>query len=158
MNELVMFRAPRESLMDRRAYEFFAGRRATGAAAWTADMDRRAVVHTFPRGWVNRTVHPWSWIPSVAYNPGLGQYMMVNWGTSSASDGSWFGRPSYLGPWVAPKPWGPWEQVHEETSWTPAADSAARCYQPQIAPKWIAPDGRSFWLIWSDFQGEGPPL
>ena len=26
-------------------------------------------------------------------------------------------------------------------------------YQPQIAPKWIAPDGKSFWLVWTNFRG-----
>jgi hypothetical protein len=31
-------------------------------------------------------------------------------------------------------------------------DPHARAYQPQISPKWIAPDGRSFWLVWTDFQ------
>ena len=36
----------------------------------------------------------------------------------------------------------------------PANDPAARAYQPQIAPKWIAADGKSFWLVWTDFQGE----
>ena len=25
-------------------------------------------------------------------------------------------------------------------------------YQPQISPKWIAADGKSFWLVFTDFQ------
>jgi hypothetical protein len=76
-----------------------------------------------------------------------------------APDGMWFGKPSYLGFWIAPQPWGPWTQVHEETAWTPLGDGKARCYQPQISPKWLAEDGRSFWLVWTDFQvidGERP--
>ena len=32
----------------------------------------------------------------------------------------------------------------------------ARAYQPQIAPKWISDDGKSFWLVWTDFQFVGP--
>ena len=32
-------------------------------------------------------------------------------------------------------------------------DAAACAYAPQIAPKWIAADGRSFWLVWADLQG-----
>jgi hypothetical protein len=75
---------------------------------------------------------------------------MASWGCTP--DGDWFGRPSYLGLYAAPDPWGPWEQIHEETAWTPGDDPAARAYQPQIAPAWIAPDGRSFWLVWTDFQ------
>jgi hypothetical protein len=23
---------------------------------------------------------------------------------------------------------------------------------PKIIPKWMAPDGKSFWLVWTDFQ------
>jgi hypothetical protein len=55
-----------------------------------------------------------------------------------------------LGLWTAPNPWGPWEQIYEELPWRPGGDANASPYQPQIAPKWIAPDGRSFWLVWSD--------
>ena len=70
--------------------------------------------------------------------------MMVNWGMGCDSDGKWFGKPSYLGFWIAAYPWGPWNQVYEETAWAPEGDSAARAYQPQIIPKWIAKDGKSF--------------
>ena len=28
----------------------------------------------------------------------------------------------------------------------------ALAYQPQIPPKWIAEDGRSFYLVWTDYQ------
>jgi hypothetical protein len=152
MNELAMLRVPKDRIRDRRAYEYFAGRGASGAAEWTRDVYDRAPVHTFPLGWVNETVHPWSWVPSLAYNEPLGLYMMVNAGTGCADDGSWFGKPSYLGVWTAPEPWGPWTQVLEEEEWTPGGDPNVRGYSPIISPKWIAPDGRSFWLIWSDYQ------
>jgi hypothetical protein len=78
--------------------------------------------------------------------------IMANWGMGCDQAGNWFTRPSYLGFWTAPTPWGPWTQVHEEEAWTPAGDPGARAYQPQIAPKWISQDGRSFWLVWTDFQ------
>ena len=78
--------------------------------------------------------------------------MMVNWGMGCDSDGKWFGKPSYLGFWIAAYPWGLWNQVYEETAWAPEGDSAARAYQPQIIPKWIAKDGKSFWLAFTDYQ------
>jgi hypothetical protein len=53
---------------------------------------------------------------------------------------------------VADQPWGPWRQIHEETSWTPSGDMNARAYQPQISPKWISDDGKSFWMVFTDFQ------
>ena len=152
MNELVMFRVRKNSILDRTSYEYFNGLSAGGAAKWSKDINARAVVHTFPRGWVNTLVHPFAWHPSVVYNAPLGLYMMANWGMGTAPDGLWFGRPSYLGFWIAKEPWGPWTQVHEESAWLPAGDKTARAYEPQISPKWIAADGKSFWLVWTDYQ------
>ena len=152
MNQLVMFRVPKHRLLSRDSYEFFVARRPDGTADWSRKIAERGVVHTFPAGWVNTQIHPYAWHPSVAYIKPLGVYLMANWGMGTDADGMWFGKPSYLGFWTAPHPWGPWTQIHEENEWMPAGDRNARAYQPQIAPKWIAPDGRSFWLVWTDFQ------
>jgi hypothetical protein len=159
MNQLVMFRVPKDRLLDRAAYRFFAGRTREGGARWSPDIAERQAVHTFPRGWVNYTnLFPGdlvveSWLPSVVYNEPLGLYMMASAGIGCADDGTEFGKPSYLGLWVSDHPWGPWRQVHENAAWTPGGDAAARAYAPQIAPGWVAPDGRSFWLAWADLKG-----
>ena len=92
------------------------GRRASTTAA---------VVHTFPAGWVNKHIHPYAWHPSVVYYAQLKHYLMANWGMGTDAEGKWFGKPSYLGFWTAPQPWGPWTQVHEDASWTPGGDQAA---------------------------------
>ena len=151
MNQVVLARVQKDKVLERKAYEFFAGRDGEGAK-WSARIADRAVVHTFPAGWVNRHIHPYAWHPSVVYYPATGEYLMANWGMGTNDKGEWFGKPSYLGFWTARRPWGPWTQVHEDASWTPGGDKAARCYQPQIAPKWISADGKSFWLVWTDFQ------
>lgn len=152
MNELVMFRVLKGQLLNRGAYEYFSGLQSSGSAAWSRDIEARKPTHTFPRGWVSKFPHPYAWLPSVTYNAPLGLYMMASWGTATGSDGMWFGKPSYLGFWVSRNPWGPWTQVHEETAWMPGGDQNARAFQPQIAPKWIGADGKSFWLVWSDLQ------
>ncbi len=152
MNQLVMFRVPKDRLLDRSMYEYFVAREQNGSASWSSDIEDRGVVHTFASGWVNTKMHPYAWHPSVVYNAPLGEYLMLNWGMGINNEGMWFGKPSYLGMWTAPEPWGPWTQVHEEVEWLPEGDEAARAYQPQIPPKWIAPDGKSFWLVWTDFQ------
>jgi hypothetical protein len=152
MNQLVMLRTPKDRILDRRAYEYFVRHRGGGEAEWTSDIERRGVVHTFPGGWVNQRIHPYAWQPSVVYYAPLSLYLMANWGMGCSATGEWFGKPSYLGFWAAPQPWGPWTQVHEDTAWTPANDPCARAYSPQIAPKWISADGSSFWLVWTDFQ------
>lgn len=153
MNDLAMFRVPKGQLLHRGAYEYFGGLKSSGQAAWVKDITARRVVQSFPRGWVATSPGiPFSWFPSVVYNAPLDVYLMVNWGQGWSPGSDWFGKPSYLGFWVAPNPWGPWTQIHEETAWTPGRDAAARAYQPQIVPKWIAADGKSFWLAWPDFQ------
>lgn len=161
MNELVMCRVPRDRILDRGAYEFFTARQPDGSAQWSEKIADRGVVHTFAPGWVNRFIHPYAWHPSVIYYAPCGQYLMTNWGMGTDAEGNWFGKPSYLGFWTAPEPWGPWTQVHEETAWTTDNDANARAYQPQIAPKWVADDGTSLWLVWTDFQvieGQGRPF
>jgi len=154
MNELVMCRVPRRRILDRGSYMFFGGLLPSGKARWVRDIEARAVVHTFPRGWVNNDAvgHPYAWHPSVVYNAPADLYMMANWGMGCSPNGDWFGKPSYLGLWVSRTPWGPWKQIYEETAWLPGNDQAARAYQPQIAPKWIAENGKSFWLVWTDVQ------
>ncbi len=159
MNQLVMYRVPIEKMPDRRAYEYFGGFGPGGKPLWSTDIAARRPVHVFPTGWVNGTnLFPGdlvveSWLPSVVYNAPLGLYMMVNAGIGCAPDGTEFGRPSYLGCWVSATPWGPWRQVHEELAWTPGGDPASRAYVPRIVPKWVAADGKSFWLVWSDIKG-----
>jgi hypothetical protein len=159
MNELVLFRVPIAKFLDRDAYEYFGDRGENGSARWVRDIQARAVVHSFPRGWVNRKnllpddLVVESWLPSVVYNERLGVYLMASAGIGCTPEGVEFGKPSYLGFYVSTTPWGPWRQIHEETAWTPAGDPAARAYFPRIAPKWIAPDGKSFYLVWSDLKG-----
>jgi len=153
MNQLVLFRAPKGRLGDRAAYEYFAGLGPDGGATWSAAMADHKPVHTFPAGWVNTGWHPYAWHPSVVYDAPLGVYLMANWGMGTdPKTGKWFAKPSYLGLYAADHPWGPWRQVHEDTAWFPPGGTAkGQCYQPQILPGWIAPDGKSFWLAWTQF-------
>ncbi len=145
--ELVMFRVRRDRILDGTAYEYFAGLCGNGAAEWTADIGRRAVVHTFAEDWGSYVLSS----PSVAYVSASGVYLMVN--ASCANLGGT--RPGGFGIWVGEHPWGPWRQILEEVAWTPAGNPAARAGAPVIAPKWIAADGRSFWLVWNEGQFDG---
>ncbi|MEO8721985.1 MAG: hypothetical protein ABI395_00460 [Sphingobium sp.] len=159
MNQLVLCRVTADKLTDRKSYRFFAGRKSDGSARWSADIAQRRPVHSFPRGWVNsKNLFPGdlvveSWLPSVVYNAPLGLYMMTNAGIGCGEDGTEFGKPSYFGVWVARTPWGQWQQIHEDAVWTPGGDTGARAYAPQIAPGWMSPDGRSFWIVWADLNG-----
>jgi hypothetical protein len=130
--ELILFRVPKSQILKRSEYEYFAGLRSNGDALWDKHIEARAVVQTAAIGW----------IPSVAYNAPLGLYMMVN------------GGGSHLELYTAPQPWGPWTLNYQNPRWVPADDPGIACYQPQIAPKWIAPDGKSFWLVWSGIRAQ----
>jgi hypothetical protein len=120
MNQLVMFRVPKDKILDRSAYEYFVSRDADGSAQWSSDIQERSPVYTFPTGWVNKRsgAHPYAWHPSVVYIKPLGQYLMTNWGTGiDETQKAWFPKLNYLGFWTAPHPWGPWTQIHEDTAW-----------------------------------------
>ena len=153
--QLVLCRVRRAKLLDRSAYEFYVATNPDGSAQWSPDVRERTPIYTFPDGWVNQHLHPYAWHPSVVYNKPLGVYVMANWGIGVDDEQKWFGKPSYLGFWISPQPWGPWTQVHEDTRWLVTGDPEERNYQPQIVPKWIAPDGKSFWLVFTNFQNPG---
>jgi hypothetical protein len=158
-DDLSVYRAPRSRLRDRSSYEFFTGRRVDGTATWSSDLAEAAALHRFPPGWVSSKdddgMAPAGWSTSVVYNPGLGVYLLAAQGVGVGDDGGWFAKPSYLGFWAAPTPWGPFTQFHEESAWTPGGNPNSRAFVPDIAPKWISPDGRSFWLVWSDYEFKG---
>jgi hypothetical protein len=151
MNELVMFRVPKNKILDRGSYEFYSGTQANGAPTWASRIEERKPIHRFPIGWMGPNNH-YSWCPSVVYNAPLGLYMMASWGWDFGEDTQDSTRASYLGLWVSAHPWGPWDQIHENARWTPGGDRKAHAYSPVIAPKWIAPNGKSFWLVWTDYQ------
>ena len=58
MNQLVMFRVPKDSILDRSAYEFFISLNSDGTGSWSRDIHARGVVHTFPTGWVKHRTSP----------------------------------------------------------------------------------------------------
>lgn len=152
MNQLVMSRVPTGRVLESEAYEYFAGPGPDGEGEWKGIDDRRPILE-FPSGWVNTLgMTPLAWQTNVVYNEPLGVYMLISSGMGCGPNGEWFSKPSYLGIWLADTPWGPWRQIHEDAAWTPGGDEAARCYAPQISPRWIAEDGRSFWIVWSDYQ------
>lgn len=155
MNELVMFRVPKHRMLHRGACEFFAGLTSDGRPRWVPDIDDRAVVHSFQRGWVP-PVFPVSWCTSVAYNAALGTYLMVSSAGCSVAgheDPLSLGQ-TYFGIWAADQPWGPWVQVHEQRKWAPGGDARAFAALAQLAPKWTSADGKSVWVVWTDWQGK----
>jgi Domain of unknown function (DUF4185) len=96
---VAMFRVPKAQLMNRSAYEYFAGLDANNNPYWTKEIAARKSVFSDPNGV--------GWGVSVEYNPGLKRYLLT---TFHVWDGSW-------GIFDAPEPWGPWTTVAYYNRW-----------------------------------------
>ena len=83
-------RAAKDRLMERSAYEFFAGN------GWTRDAAARRPVFEDAANGVD-------WVSSVTYAPGLKRYILMTSHTASSRGN--------LGIFDAPEPWGPWTTV-----------------------------------------------
>jgi hypothetical protein len=130
--QIDLARVPNDRLMDRSAYEFFAGMDAQGKPRWTADLRARHPVFEDARGV--------GWCMSVSYNAGLKRYLLC-----TEHDASFRGN---LGIFDSPEPWGPWTTVAYESNW----GSFGSTFFWNFSNEWLSGDGRSFTLI---FTGTG---
>jgi hypothetical protein len=126
-DSVAMLRVPTDRIMDRSAHEYFAGLDDAGNPSWTKDIRRRKPVFTCPNavGWGVR----------VAFNPGLGRYLLT---TFLRWDGSW-------GIFDAAEPWGPWTTVAAYDRWIDATPKFGFTF-PQ---KWTSADGKTMWMVFS---------
>jgi Domain of unknown function (DUF4185) len=126
-DDVALFRAPKDKIMERAAYEYFAGADRSGKPRWTSDIRRRAAVFE-NQGSVG-------WGVRVSYNPGLRRYLMA---TFTRWDGSW-------GLYDAPEPWGPWTTVATYDRWIDATPKFGFTFPP----KWMSADGKTMWMVFS---------
>ena len=124
-DQVVLARVPRGQIKDRKAYEFFRGTDSGGGPLWSAEVEQRGPVFSFP-GHCHRL--------DVVYDPGLKLYLMA---LASNHLGSW-------GIYEAPEPWGPWRTAFFTDNW-----GLGDTHGYRIPGKWIAPDGRGFYLVFS---------
>lgn len=129
---IMLMRAPQSQLMDRAAYEFFAGRTEAGDPVWTTDVSARQPVAEDANGL--RLV-------SAAYNPGLDRYLI---GYAHTERGA-----SHMALLDGPTPWGPWTTAAYEHGWGQGSFTGTCCLLWYFAPKWWTPDGRGFTIVFS---------
>jgi hypothetical protein len=130
-----LMRAPKDRLMERAAYEFFAGQDpSSGAPRWSDSVAERAPVLEDSNG---------ARLPSAIYNPGLRRYFLL------------VGRaPRFSGNvsiFDAPEPWGPWTTVLYEDAWGRGHVDPSTFFL-NFSPKWWGDGGKSFVLA---FTGGG---
>jgi hypothetical protein len=136
--DVVMARVPKNQVSERNRYEFFAGLRTTGQPEWSKDLSQRKPVFTDPQG-TQRV--------AITYNAGLKRYLLT---TSHRPIGSRATHTAALGVFDAPEPWGPWTTAFYDSHWS----GTNRTYHHKFPTKWMSPDGRTLWLLYSGLDGE----
>jgi len=136
---LVLARVHRDSVMDRDAYQWFAGKDEEGAPLWSSNIADKRSVFEEPAG--IRAV-------AVAFNQGLGRYILTN---------THYDLGSNLGVFEAPEPWGPWSTVkywNDNGSGNRFApdDMVGGHLIHSLSNKWTSADGREFSMIFSDWD------
>jgi hypothetical protein len=126
-------RAPKDRLLDRNSYEWFAGLSDEGRARWTANLAERRPVLTDPNGIK---------IVSVCHAPGIQRYLLAYNPRDNAGHFALF---------EAEEPWGPWKQAaylrSQPLFMPPEPNSRVSVFH--FAPKWWSADGREFTLIFN---------
>lgn len=130
--QIDLLRVPKNKLMERAAYEFFAGLDAGDQPTWTKDLAARRPAFEDPRGV--------GWCFSVSYNAGLKRYVIC-----TEHDASFQGN---LGMFDAAEPWGPWTTAGYYQNWGKFGPT----FFWNFPNKWLSQDGKSFTLI---FTGVG---
>jgi hypothetical protein len=140
---VIMGRVDATHVKEKSAYRYFAGFDGKGNALWTADSALRKPVFS-AQGQCYRVF--------VTYNPGLRQYFLLT-ANGDSLDSNWIAghRTHNLGIYEALTPWGPWHTVYYNNYF----QTNMNVFAPQIVSKWIAADGKSFYLLYSS-QRSGP--
>lgn len=125
-------RVPKDRILERSAYEFFAGLDERGEPRWTGDIGAKKPVFEDPNGV--------GWNVSVSHNAGLNRYLLM----------TEHGRThlGHIGVFDAPEPWGPWTTVLYDNAWGEGHIPLNTFYW-NFPTKWISADGMRFTLLFT---------
>lgn len=125
-------RVPKDQILTRTRYEFFAGRGKDGAPQWSGDLARKQPVFEDANGV--------GWNLSVSFNPGLRRYLLATEHTET--------HAGKFGLFDAPEPWGPWTTVAYDENWGADHVEVSTFYW-NFNQKWLSRDGTAFTLIFT---------
>ncbi|MDO8541324.1 MAG: DUF4185 domain-containing protein [Opitutaceae bacterium] len=125
-------RVPKDAILQRQHYEFFAGFGPDRHPTWSADAGAKRPVFADANGV--------GWNLSVSYNPGLRRYLLA---TEHAET-----HAGKFGLFDAPEPWGPWTTVAYDNNWG-AGHIEATTFYWNFPTKWLSPDGTRFTLVFT---------
>ena len=135
-----LVRVPKGDIQNRVAYEYYAGLDGSNIPVWVTDVVQRVPVFTNPEGAASQFNMPL--VVNVIYNAAIGRYLL----TVPHGD-----QVSKWGIFDAPEPWGPWTTVDYYENWGGLSSNDALNYS--IPTKWISPDGKDLWVIFSGAGG-----
>lgn len=140
---VIMGRVDKTHVKEKSVYHYFAGLDSKGNALWTADIALRKPIFS-AQGQCYRVF--------VTYNPVLRRYFLLT-ANGDSLDSNWIaGHQTHnLGIYEALTPWGPWHTVYYNDYF----QTNMNVFAPQMVSKWIAADGKSFYLLYSS-QKAGP--
>ena len=134
-------RVAKDRLMNRAAFEFFAGLTAKGRPRWSSHLSAKAPVFEDRNGV--------GWNLSVSYNAGLKRYVLITEHTASCKGN--------LGMFDAPAPWGPWTTVaymnHSHGTHFGKAHVVDNTFFWNLPTKWQSEDGTEFSLVFTGLGG-----
>lgn len=140
---ILLGRVHRDRLLERSAWEFYAGSDQCGEPAWNHDDSLAEPVFRYPT--MTGENH-------VSYDRGIRRYLMGNYSfldeggnprpyhAVDAWPESWM--RSQLTLFEAPEPWGPWSLFCQDDNWGTYGD-----YQPSFPTKWMSDDGRTMLMV-----------
>jgi hypothetical protein len=135
-DEFILMRVPKESILQRSAYEFFVGLDANHNPLWSANIEDRGPVFENP----GRALRS-----SINYNQPLGRYIWWQQDPTTGGAGGVDTRfQGGFGIYDAPEPWGPWTTVYYTAQWDVGPGEHGN-----FPAKWMSSDGRTMHLIFS---------
>ncbi len=150
-------RVPRRSVLDRKAYRYFAGLDARGRPRWTPDPDRMLAVfidRNAPRPGCSGTCNMAGTLGEAVYDKALGLYI-------GTAQGPYVGQTSF---YESPRPWGPWRTISYNNidprtgrgGWANLGTAAGESLGVHLVNAWTSRDGLTLWATYSA-DGIAPP-
>ena len=147
-DNLFLARVPRDQVLDRSAWEFYAGEgkgHQVGEPAWVKPESLAKPIFSDPQ----HVGHS-----DLSFNHALNRYFLSVFSdvvphtlaaTLDVAEAQWNKR-SELQIYEGPAPWGPWSLVHDDPNWEGPKHAP---YLPKLPSKWWSPDGLSGVLLFA---------
>lgn len=129
--EILLARVPKDQLLNRESYQFFAGHGRDDQPLWNTEASTVKAIFKDPNGTTT---------PTLAWDAPLRRFLLTSFHTG----------PGQLGMFEGPQPWGPWRTVAYYEHWGQMGckGEGLTCDFPQ---KWMSADGLTLWSVFSAY-------